>query len=221
MVPFADIDRYRPIGSDPDTAEARLVAAALRCIARWGVAKTTADDIAREAGVSRATLYRAFPGGRDVVLAAVLRHEVGRFFATVSSELDRADSLEDLLVCGFVEADTFLRNHAALRYLIVHEPDRLLPGSTLERLSRVVALAAGFAEPHLARFVPADRARSSAELVTRLAISFALVPSTTVDLGDAASVRHFIRTHVLPGLTAAAPARSQPLGTTPDRSIER
>ena len=32
------------------------------CIARWGTAKTTLDDIAREAGCSRATIYRLFPG---------------------------------------------------------------------------------------------------------------------------------------------------------------
>jgi AcrR family transcriptional regulator len=202
MAPFADIDRYRRGSSGSESLERRVVDGALRCIARWGVAKTTADDIAREAGVSRATLYRAFPGGRDVVLGAVLRHEVGRFFTTVACELDQADTLEDLLVCGFVEADKFLRAHAALRYLVVHEPERVLPGSTIERLSRVVALAAAFAEPHLARFVGDDDARAAAELVTRLAISYALVPSTTLALDDEASVRRFIRTYVLPGLTA-------------------
>ena len=60
--------------------EERLVAAMLECIGRWGVAKTTADDIARAAGVSRATLYRAFPGGKDVAFEALLRHELSRFF---------------------------------------------------------------------------------------------------------------------------------------------
>ena len=59
---------------------------AWRCIARWGVAKTTLDDIAREAGVSRATVYRTLPGGKDRLLAVVLDHEVGRFFHEVDAE---------------------------------------------------------------------------------------------------------------------------------------
>ena len=35
--------------------EARLIDATLICLARWGVAKTTLDDVARQAGCSRAT----------------------------------------------------------------------------------------------------------------------------------------------------------------------
>jgi hypothetical protein len=48
-------------------AEQRVVDALLACIARWGVSKTTVEDVAREAGISRATIYRLFPGGKDVV----------------------------------------------------------------------------------------------------------------------------------------------------------
>ena len=50
--------------------EQRIVDATTRCIARWGVAKTTLDDVAREASCSRATVYRLFPGGKDAVLEA-------------------------------------------------------------------------------------------------------------------------------------------------------
>ncbi|MEA2588672.1 MAG: hypothetical protein QOH66_1599, partial [Actinomycetota bacterium] len=50
------------------TQEQRVIDAALRCIARWGIAKTTLDDIAREASCSRATIYRLFPGGKDALL---------------------------------------------------------------------------------------------------------------------------------------------------------
>jgi len=34
---------------------------AVTCFARWGTTKTTLDDVAREAGVSRATLYASSP----------------------------------------------------------------------------------------------------------------------------------------------------------------
>ena len=54
-----------PLVSDPVTLDgtaARLLDATVACIARVGVSKTTLDDVAREAGCSRATLYRYFPG---------------------------------------------------------------------------------------------------------------------------------------------------------------
>ena len=51
----------------------RVVESAERCFAQYGVAKTTVEDVARLAGVSRASVYRYFPGGRDeIVLAALL-----------------------------------------------------------------------------------------------------------------------------------------------------
>jgi AcrR family transcriptional regulator len=43
----------------------RILEAAARCALRFTLGKTTIDDIAVEAGVSRATVYRTFPGGRD------------------------------------------------------------------------------------------------------------------------------------------------------------
>ena len=55
------------------------------CLARYGTAKTTVDDIARQAGVSRATIYRVFPGGRDEILAAVVDTEVARLFSALGA----------------------------------------------------------------------------------------------------------------------------------------
>src|SRR5437879_13666736 len=83
--------------------ELRAVDATLRWIARWGVAKTTLDDVAREAGWSRATVYRLFPGGKDAVLETVVEVELGRLFAALDHRLAAARDLEDLLVAGMSE----------------------------------------------------------------------------------------------------------------------
>src|SRR2546423_4583695 len=98
--------------SPPAPAEAltdpaqRVVDGALRCIARWGVAKTTLDDVAREAGCSRATVYRFFPGGKDALVQAVVRAEVDQFLDAVGRRLDAVadQGLEELLVHGMAEA---------------------------------------------------------------------------------------------------------------------
>jgi len=65
-----EVDTVVPIAAS--TAESphrvRIIDGALACLARHGTAKTTVDDIARQSGVSRATVYRVFPGGRDEIL---------------------------------------------------------------------------------------------------------------------------------------------------------
>ncbi|MCH2077410.1 MAG: TetR/AcrR family transcriptional regulator [Rhodobacteraceae bacterium] len=47
----------------------KILRAALSMFARFGVAKTTMNDIASEAGVARQTVYNAFPGKPDLLRA--------------------------------------------------------------------------------------------------------------------------------------------------------
>src|SRR5258708_14404929 len=84
--------------------EERIVDAALRCLGRWGLAKTTVDDVAREAGVGRATLYRLFPGGREALLDAVVASETATLWSRVDAPVALATSLKDVPVAGIVEA---------------------------------------------------------------------------------------------------------------------
>ena len=50
----------------------RNIAEAAQCLfARYGVGKTTMNDIAREAGIARQTLYNAFPNKNEVLRASV------------------------------------------------------------------------------------------------------------------------------------------------------
>ena len=56
-----------------EDARDRLIAAADACIERYGTAKTTLDDVAAAANVSRATVYRYFANREELVLAVMLR----------------------------------------------------------------------------------------------------------------------------------------------------
>jgi AcrR family transcriptional regulator len=178
-----------------------IVDAALRCIARWGVAKTTLDDVAREARCSRATVYRAFPGGKEGLLEAVHRTELHRFFVRVAHRLEAAETLEDLLVDGITEANAALATHEALQFLLRHEPEVVLPHLAFHRAELVLGAVTVFAAPYLAPHLGEDDAAAAAEWVARLVLSYSLCPSEVHDLSSPDDVRRLVRTYVLPGLT--------------------
>jgi AcrR family transcriptional regulator len=180
--------------------EARVIEAVLRCVSRWGVAKTTLDDIARDAGLSRATVYRLFPGGKDALLEEVANAEVSRFFGAVAARLEEADGLEELVVAGITEAGQHLLRHSALQYLLVHEPEAVLPRVAFGEMDVVLAAVRHFAAPYLARYIAADDAPAAAEWVARIVMSYVMCPADGVDLADEQSVRALVRAYVLPGL---------------------
>ena len=198
--------------ADARPLERRIVDAALRCIGRWGVAKTTLDDVAREAGCSRATVYRAFPGGKDGLLDAVTRTELHRFFDRLGATLAEAVDLEDLLVRGITEANRSLTSHEALQFLLRHEPEVVLPNLTFHRAELVLGAVTAFAAPFLTPYVGTAEAGSLAEWVARLVLSYTLCPSETHDLSSPDDVRRLVRTFVLPGIpsvTSSLPVLSK------------
>jgi len=183
----------------PDT---KVVDAALACFSRWGVAKTTLDDIAREAGVSRATVYRLFPGGKDVVIDAVAGRELVSFFAGLTEELQRsAGDLESLLVAGITFTTRAIREHDALQFVLAHEPEVVLPLVAFDRLDTVLDHAAAFCTPWLEPHVGKEWAPRAGEWLTRMVLSYTLVPSSGFDLAVDADARRFVQSFVLPGLT--------------------
>jgi len=186
----------------------RVVDSTLRCIARQGIAKTTLDDVAREAGCSRATVYRAFPGGKDGLLAAVADTEVSRLFSALAVAMGAAHDIEEVLVAGMVEAAATISAHPALAYLLDAEAEVVLPYLAFSQMDGVLDVASTFTAPFLGRWLDHDEAKRVAEWATRLVVSYLLCPAEGVDLCDEAHVRHLVRTFVLPGIrtpgTAAA-----------------
>lgn len=187
-----------------DARDARILGATMRCAARWGVSKTTVDDIAREAGCSRATIYRTFPAGKDALLAAAARQDIEAFFERLAGRLDSTTSLEDMLVTGTVDAARWVRGHEVFQYLLDHEPDVVLPHLAFRRLDGLFAFVTVQAAPFLRRFLGEADARRTAEWVTRLLLSYTLVPSADLDLCDEADTRRLVRGYLLPSLTTGS-----------------
>ncbi len=194
----------------------RVIDGALACIARQGVAKTTLEDVARAAGCSRATVYRAFPGGKDGVLRAVVDTEVSRFFSALAVAMGAATDLEDVLVAGMTEAATRISGHGALGNLLAVEPELILSQLAFARMDEVLAVTCAFTTPFLGRWLDQAEARRVAEWAARIVVSYLLCPADGIDLTDEADVRRLVRLFVLPGIRAlgvapgpvrAAPAR--------------
>jgi AcrR family transcriptional regulator len=162
-------------GQGSPEVTAKVVEGALRAIARFGLTKLTVDDVAREAGISRATLYRYFPG-RGAVLAAVVQSETERMEQGLDDALVEATSLSEALaaVAGF-GARAFV-GHEALQHLLATEPGTVLPHLCFSGADSLLRVAAERIAPHLCRFMGPLEARRTGELLARIVLSYALAP---------------------------------------------
>jgi AcrR family transcriptional regulator len=150
-------------------------------MARFGLSKTTVDDIAREAGISRATVYRVFPGGRDEIVGATVAVEVERFFAELARRVEVAEGVEERLVVVMTSAAGQLARHEALALLLAREPELVLPRVSFGELDFVLAVTGSFLAPYLAEWLQPEDARRVGEWVTRLVLSHVVCPAGSVD----------------------------------------
>jgi len=195
-------------GTDPvalDSTSARLLDATLACLARVGVSKTTLDDVAREAGCSRATLYRYFPG-KPALIHAVVGREAGVLAHELQTAAANAGSLEDAAVAIVLRAADWLTTHPALVFVMTAEPDLLLPHLAFDGADRVLRAGAQVVAPALTPFVdPADAERAG-EWLARMILSYVCSPTALVDLADPISVRRLVADFVAPGLASLSNA---------------
>ena len=189
-------------------AAIRILEAAKICCERWGIAKVSVDDIAAEAGVSRATLYRMYPGGKDVVFDALRVRELEEFFATLKAGVEGTETLEDLLVRTVVVATEELRADEHLALMLMSEPGDTLSQLTVQGLPRIIRMASLFLAPLVDRYLDRADAAKLVDLLARLVISYFLAPSEHVDFGDPASARAFINSQILPTFQPARSASS-------------
>ena len=145
-------DGHRP---DPALRE-RLLEAAYDSVARYGLAKTTVEDVVKQSGVSRATVYRVFPGGKDELLRAAVGWEMGRFFGRLAEAVAGAADFASLVESGLVFAHVAVHQHEVLQKVLVTEPERLLPLLTTEQEAPLAFITA-FLLPYLEREQRAGR----------------------------------------------------------------
>jgi AcrR family transcriptional regulator len=87
--------------SDPELARTHLVDVAETCFERYGIRRTTMEDIAAEAKVSRPTLYRYF-GDRDSLVRAIAERRAARFAERMHTFFEPYLTLTERLVEGLL-----------------------------------------------------------------------------------------------------------------------
>ncbi len=161
----------------------RILDATLRQLEHHGMRRTTMDDIAQEAGLSRPTLYEYFPN-KGAIISAAIGRELQRFLAELEEGADGVEDPAERLVQFTANALVNLREHRLLQRLLETEQEVLLPFLTAdapglavgyEWSARQIATVAGVADPTLEH-------RQLGEMVVRVMHSLVLSPVSAFPL---------------------------------------
>ena len=200
--PDGGLDPLRGLG--PDDPRRRLVRATMDCLEDAALSDLSLERVAKSAGLSRSTLYRWFPDGRDALLRAALGVEVAEFWQGLAAAVASEARLEGRLTRGLMEGVRRIEDHSLLQRLVNNEADQLAP--FLDELQPIVfALLAAFLADLLDRFSEdlaegVDREEASRYLAT-LILSYLGSPAR-VDFGDEDRVSRLVRTQLLGGILA-------------------
>lgn len=160
------------------------------------------EEVAARAGVSRATVYRYFPGGKEQLISEAITWEVGRFFDRIGREVadapDFATRIERALTFGREALD----HHQLLDKVLTEEPEKLM--AELELTMPLVFIGINnYLRPFLEheRLAPGVGVDEAAEYLARMFLSYLGSPGGW-DFGDPDEVRRLVRTQFLGGILA-------------------
>lgn len=184
-----------------DTRE-RIMDAVVACVDRAGLGSFALEEVAAEASVSRATIYRHFPGGREQLVDETVTREVARFWGELADHVRPLADIEDRLVVGLMEARRRIDENDLLQRLLASEPDDFLPA--LSSSDRLVAEAImGYLKDLIARerLVDGLDLDVAAEYLARMLLSH-IGTAGRWDLADRDQVERLVRTQFLAGIIA-------------------
>ncbi|MFD0856703.1 TetR/AcrR family transcriptional regulator, partial [Actinomadura adrarensis] len=121
LIERAYIDAVEQV-DDKDETRARVLDAAYEQFSRFGIQRSTMEDVARRAGVSRITVYRRF-ATKDALVEQVVRREFRRYFDQFLVEIQQAETVADRVVLGFVSSLRAIRGNPLIGGLMAAEPD--------------------------------------------------------------------------------------------------
>ncbi len=190
--------------TDSDEARERLIDAAEDCFERFGVMKTTIEDVATEARVSRATVYRYFEG-RDELLLGVLMREGRRFLDRLADILASEPDFATALTEGVLFTIAAIREDHKLALLFTSDAAGTT-GSIAGASEAVFALTSDFMRPYIETAAASGQLRSgldvdeASEWMLRTVLSFLMVRGPVER--DESMLRDYLVTYFLPAVVA-------------------
>ncbi|XRQ05087.1 TetR/AcrR family transcriptional regulator [Actinomadura welshii] len=187
-----------------DTTRERIIDAAEECFGRFGVAKTTVEDIAAAAGLSRATVYRSISGGRDELILAVVVRDLHRFLDRLAERLRRERSVPEAIVEGTLDAVEYVRGEPAVAHFLVPEAAGHMQAAVAGAAEHVLSLCCEYVRPYFEQAQRQRTLRADIEVEGTVEFLFRIITSLIVmdRERDADGLRRFLRTYVVPVIAA-------------------
>jgi AcrR family transcriptional regulator len=199
----------RPSTAEPsviedDSTKAKILDAAMRCFVQLGIGKTSMQDVARVANVSRGTVYRYFVD-RQAMVEATIELGARQYFADAAAAMGSCDTLaEQVGALAEVIARTQVEHRTRNRLM---EGDSGLMSLMVSDHEAALRRNAEFLRP----YVRAARERGevgsevdeseASEWLARLIMSFNMLQaSLTYDADKPTAVRRFVERYAVNGL---------------------
>lgn len=147
VVPTVDQMMVSILGPPPPELDPYLDAAS-RCFARYGLFRTSVQDVSKEVGVNRTTVYRQVGGIDQMARLLFLReaHRMLEALLVLASERRGPDAVVTLVESLVVQT----RSHPVIAKLLADEPEAVVTlvtqnASIANRLADIVAVVVGSA----------------------------------------------------------------------------
>jgi AcrR family transcriptional regulator len=204
----------RPASRPESEPRDDILKAAESCFEYFGFRKTTVDDIAKSAGISRTTVYRFFKD-RDALLGALILSHGEDLMSATRAHVEQFSSFEDILVEGMLFQIEY--GHKDLFWQLLVSPDYMdIANRLIISSSAALALTTPLWEPLIA--AGQERREVKADLDVhdgcRWIVLVNVIAFSRNDLvpDDTDGLRAWIRQFVLPpftiGVSGKQPARS-------------
>jgi AcrR family transcriptional regulator len=166
--------------TQPPTTRDALLTAAYDAAVSGDWARIRMADVAAAAGVSRQTLYNEF-GSKDALAQAMAMREVEEFIAGTEAALEAADPDDPIEAVGAAALYTLQRaaDNPLLKAALTDDSSGLLSFLTTRGELAHAAAVASFTDYYSTHFpdLPADDIALAAEAITRLTVSYLVLPS--------------------------------------------
>ena len=181
--------------------EQHILDAAARCVRRYGLRRTTMEEVARLAGVSRGTVHRYFRD-KDTLLREVFSRADSQVVREITAAMDAQPTLLEQIVALALRIRAY--EEEALLELRDTEPEVvavMLTSGAGPMLGRWVDVLGPYLEAAVARGeVRADLdVRRASEWTMRIVLSLQTTPSVTFDRTAPDDLRAFLADHLVTG----------------------